>query len=612
MCGIAGYLGFDPHFGEKYINDSSTLMIHRGPDGFGFYSDEQVHFCHRRLAIQDLSEAGKQPMLSADGRYVLVFNGEIYNHLELREKYYPTATWRGHSDTETLLRLLVDLKEKCFEELVGMWALAFWDKETQKLLISRDRFGQKPLYWNINDKGIFFASEIKPLLSVIGTDRINQTAVVEYLALGNYGHLGEETFFKSIYQLPPSTYAYLSMGDSAVKPIKYWHIQELKESEKQELSNTGLEEIKGVVEEAVKSQLIADVKIGASLSGGIDSSIVVGILTKVSDATNIPIFTAQTQGSKWDESRYVRDVEKMWGTEKLHLIWKELSLTRISEQLDSVIGIQEEPFGDPSIIAHKFIMRLAKENNVKVLLGGQGADEMFLGYPSTSNGLMSIYLRSGYFKEFIANVKAQPNTKSKLPRIALGALSPNLERRLRMNSRQGRRSWIDEALLKEVNDAQVNLLAYHDVYDLWESSLYGTYLPHLVHYDDRNTMSESIEGRMPFLDHRIVEHLNKYKSKYFFQNGKYKSILRDSCKDYLPQSIIDRKDKIGFYTPLKDMIMAEKDWVIDVLMETKDLFHNTQSLIDAIRNHSLDYNSMLIVWRIISFEIWRKKFGVSL
>src|ERR1043165_7256663 len=206
MCGIAAYIGSNKDHGNQFCRRASALMAHRGPDDSGIYNEARVSLLHRRLSILELSELGHQPMASSCGRYTIVFNGEIYNHLELRKKHLPTHPFRGHSDTETIIELFRIMQEKMLAEMAGMWALIIWDNEDQRAFASRDRYGQKPLYVRRTHDTWLLASEVKPLLGEGEHPAPNATALVEYLALGNYGHLGAHTFFKDIKHFPQGHY----------------------------------------------------------------------------------------------------------------------------------------------------------------------------------------------------------------------------------------------------------------------------------------------------------------------------------------------------------------------------------------------------------------------
>lgn len=616
MCGIAFALGGETTRALMFAERANCLLAHRGPDGQGIFQDKQVILSHRRLAILDLSEAGAQPMHSEDKRYVIVHNGEIYNHLQLRNEFLPHTTFQGLSDTETLLKLYAHLGEKMLQHLVGMWAFAIWDNKEESLFVCRDRYGQKPLYYRtLSDGTLLFCSEIKPLIEEGEQPLMNETAVVEYLALGNYGHLGNQTFFKEIRSFRQGHYATIKAGETPFKEQQYWCLPKVEEKDKIPFDHQQRSRLESIIQEAVSSQLLSDVKVGATLSGGLDSSIVVGAVAKIKN-TPTPVFTAQSINSKWDESQYVKAVEEKWGTPKIDLHWKELNQTSIADHLVHYITVQEEPFGDPSIMAHGFLIGMAKDNGVKVVLGGQGADEVFFGYENMIASLLSSGIRKGHWSWVKENLQHKAMTATGLLRLLAGAFSPGLERLARKKSRHTKRSFIVEKLQSKVNDQIVKLARTSHFYEVWTESVYGVHLPHLLHYDDRNSMSNSIEGRMPFLDHRIAEFAAKIKSDDFFVKGESKNLLRRACADLLPSKVLNRKDKIGFYTPLQDMLKRDIIWIEEVLTSYQDINKFIvpevwKSDVSFFKTDQQSVERSLRLWRVLSFVVWMKIFRID-
>ena len=616
MCGIAFALGGETRKALLFAERANRLLAHRGPDGEGVYQEGQLVMAHRRLAVLDLSDAGAQPMHSEDKRYVIVYNGEIYNHLKLREDFLPQHTFRGQSDTETLLFLYAELGEKMLDHLVGMWAFSIWDREKETLFVSRDRYGQKPLYYRTDTDGsLQFSSEIRPLLKEEEKPFMNETAVVEYLTLGNYGHLGNQTFFKEIFSFRQGHYAKIKIKDTTINEIEYWRLPQVKDKDKVSFDRQQQAQLEKIIEEAVSCQLLSDVKVGATLSGGLDSSIVVGAMAKARKIST-PVFTAQSKDSRWDESVYVKAVEEKWTTDKVDVHWKELNHTNISDHLTHYITIQEEPFGDPSIMAHGFLMSMAKENGVKVILGGQGADELFFGYGNMTASLLAQGLRKGHWAWVNDNLQRKKLPVTEWLRILLGVISPLAEQTLRRRSRHKKRSFITERLLSKVDDQQVKLARTNNFYEVWTESVYGVHLPHLLHYDDRNSMSRSIEGRMPFLDHRIAELVSKIKPSDFMSSGESKRMLRLACADLLPDQVLKRKDKIGFYTPLHEMLKKDIVWIEQVLssFEALDRFISSDVWKSDVAFYKGDEVSMekgLRLWRTVSFVIWLRIFNIN-
>jgi asparagine synthase (glutamine-hydrolysing) len=607
MCGVACVLGeYNNGMGDRTLD----LLKHRGPNDNGVYKGNNIALLHTRLSILDISAAGHQPMVSSCGRYIICFNGEIYNHLELRKKYLGQHNFRGDSDTETILELFRQLQEKMLAELVGMWALFIWDTVEERLFISRDRYGQKPLYYKHEDEQWFFASEIKPLLA--GQTKPNAyhaTALTEFLALGNYGHLGDATFFRDVRQFPRASYSWLKFGEREMQTHKYWELPFVAERDKRPFDERFKKELHDVVVEAVLSQTISDVPIGITLSGGIDSSIIAGILATHYDK-NINIFTAQAVGTPQDESKYVDAVIAKYPEVTLHK--KDLKHLSIREDIYKYVAIQEEPFGDPSIIAHGSLMQMAAEDNIKVILGGQGADELFFGYTNMVGAILLKQFRSAHFSDFLDNVNKVNAGKTFLLRTLLLSTFPGIERKLRKESRSKRRDIIIDEIVNAADDSLLQLPRYDDIYGVWNESIYGIHLPHLVHYDDRNAMSYSIEGRMPFLDHRIAELIASIQPQYLYRNGLRKYPLREACSSYIPDLVLRRTDKIGFYTPLITAIYNDAAWIADQL---KDFIwiknHVKATLLQKMHSKTLVVADALLIWRFLVSKCWADVYNIN-
>jgi asparagine synthase (glutamine-hydrolysing) len=612
MCGIACYLGKNKEEGLRFGAYSEDCLKHRGPDDKGLYADEDVVLAHRRLSILDLSQLGHQPMYSSCGRYIIVYNGEIYNHLELRKKHLRDHPFRGHSDTETIVELFRLKKEKMLDDMVGMWAIIIWDRIEKRLFISRSRLGQKPLYVRDTGKAWLFASEIKPLMAPGESMAYDPTAVIEYLALGNYGHLGNHTFFKDIWQFPGGSYAWLHYGQPEMEIVDCWKLPDIRQKDKVPFDKTVKNELHDIIVEAVLSVTLSDVPIGITLSGGVDSSVIAGILASYYDKET-HIFTAQSPNSAFDETRYVNAVLNKYPNNSFIVHRANLDQLSLKENLEKYIRIQEEPFGDPSIIAHGFLMGMAAQSGIKVILNGQGADELFFGYNNMAQAILLHQLRSAQLSKFSKNLNAMKLGRGYFFRTLLKAFFPGLEFSLRTKSRIRRRDIIKPDVLKDADNSLITLYKYNNIYDVWQESLYGVHIPHLVHYDDRNAMAYSIEGRMPFLDHRISEFVATIRPDDFLKNGMRKYILRESCRQYIPDAVYNRKDKIGFYTPLVNMLIRDEDWVSANLMKNGLLSdRHARELVGKLKARNLSVNDALQIWRGVSAKIWMNEYNVPL
>ncbi len=611
MCGIAGYIGSSKEDGLRFANRASGLLQHRGPDDCGIYNDEQVTLLHRRLSILELSPLGHQPMQSSCGRYNIVFNGEIYNHLDLRKQFLSGYSFKGHSDTETIIELFRLQRENMLQHMVGMWAIIIWDKQEKQLFVTRDRYGQKPVYVR-RIKGTWqIASEVKPLIDENEHPAADPTELAEYLALGNYGHLGAHTFYKDIQHFPQGSYAWIRHSDETIASKKYWELPDINGKDKVPFNDSTKKELHDRIVEGVLSQTLADVPIGITLSGGIDSSIIAGILSTYYDKET-HIFTAQSPNTRFDETKYVNAVIEKFGKSNFIVHNKNLHELSIKGDLAKYINIQEEPFGDPSIMGHGFLMNMAAEANIKVILNGQGADELFFGYNNMAQAILLQQFKSMQFGKFSENLDAMKLGKKYMLRTLLKSFAPGTETRLRTRSRIQRRGIISPELLRSVDDSLVSLYKYNNLYDVWQESIYGVHLPHLVHYDDRNGMACSIEGRMPFLDHRIAEYVATIRPEDFLKHGLRKYILRESCKQYLPELVYNRTDKIGFYTPLIDALTKDQDWVKARIGKRQLLKHDAQNaLFSKLAAGALTVPEATQLWRCLSANVWMDEFKVA-
>lgn len=611
MCGVAVCISTNAEARTSYALEAIESLTHRGPDGKGVWDDGyEVSLIHRRLAVQDLTNAGHQPMMSPSGRYVISFNGEIYNHLELRKRFLGDARFNGHSDTETLVVLFERLGTSMLQYLVGMWAICIWDAVKKELFVSRDRFGQKPLYWARTKESIFISSEIRLILRFIEDREPNPLAVSEYLGAGNYGHLFEQTFFQSVYSFLPASYAFLTSASEQPNEQAYWQVEEIPYSERLPFDNARAKTFRDLIMTAVESQLLSDVPVGVTLSGGLDSSIIVSCIAALG-RKNFPAFTAQFRGEKHDESRYVEALKRQWGN-SLDVIYTPVRKMTLRELLPEVIKWQEEPFGDPSIIAHSFLVEAARKRNIPVLLGGQGGDEISMGYPWMYEKLFSYALNNGDVRGFLGFARYSDVPVSRLGRLVLGAISPSFEFRLRMSRRRAKKRKLHPALSGLSAPGSLGRVDKFDGIYLESTKTVG--LPHLCHYDDRSTMRYSVEGRMPFLDHRLLEFVSNLQPSAFYKQGYSKRVFRESFRDLLPVEILNRKDKIGFYTPVQRLLLDDSDWVSKLLLDPSASLLVTETyrsnLLQSLAYKTLTLAEATDIFRIISVVIWKSSFGV--
>lgn len=615
MCGIAAWLGEDAAAGQAFARRANRLMAHRGPDGEDIFLATGVALAHRRLAILDLSDRGRQPMVSPDGRYALTYNGEIYNHRALRPAL-ARAGWRfrSESDTETLLAVLALEGPEGLRRLVGMWALALWDTRTRRLLVSRDRYGQKPLYWRrLAGGALVFSSEVAPLLADGERPAADAGALAEFLATGAWGHLAERTFFRDVLSFPAGCSAWIDPAEAQVRPERYWRFPAPSRQDRRPFDTAAQTAFRDAFVEAVISQTAADTPLAATLSGGIDSSAVVGVLAARGERAPLKVFTAQAQGAARDESRYVAAVKAKWG-DRLDIETFPSQHMVLSERLDDVIDAQAGPFGDPSIMAHDALAAAAARAGAKVLLGGQGADELLLGYPYMSSSVVASALREGDAVWALGQLPRLGRGPAHALRVLGSAISPELERTLREQSRRRLFHWLSPHLRGGGHGPRLSPLSARAAF--WRESVEVLALPHLVRYDDHNGMRHSLEGRMPFLDHRLAEVATGIEPRAFFLEGRRKALLRQSCTEFLPRAVIDRTDKIGFHTPLADLLNAELDWVrAQTLGErARDMkLYDTAFMEGQIERLAAGQSqgSADLVWRALAAQAFLRRFDID-
>lgn len=617
MCGIAGIVGAAPDAAASFVRRANDLQAHRGPDDEGTWEGAHVALGHRRLAILDLTPAAGQPMLSPDGRVAIAYNGEVYNHLELRQRFLADVPFRSRSDTETVLHLLCRKGPEALPLMVGMWSILLWDGAAQRLFVSRDRYGQKPLYWRrYSDGSMAFSSEIKPLLQDGEKPEPDRASLADYLATGNYGHLGSRTFFRDVRAFPAGHWAVVTPGDTEPAPRAYWRFPAERARTGRTLTPAAVEELGALVRQAVSSQLMSDVPVGATLSGGLDSSIVVGAACSEMKGPVLTAFTAQVPGSRYDETRYVAAVQQHW-KEQLNIHTTTLAAASFRPALVETIRQQEEPFGDPSIVAHGFLMDAARAAGIPVILGGQGADEVFLGYRHMQFAAIASGLRQGRIGWACAQLAGLDGSARALPRVVLAAALPPVEQRVRQQARKDLGNWLGPALAGE-RPSHSGVKGWGDWRTVWMETIEGVALPHLVHYDDRSAMARSVESRMPFLDHRIADFVASLDATAFLRRGYSKWPLREACARLVPREVLERRDKIGFFTPLPQLLRSEAGWIRELVSDhafvSRRWIH--PSLVDrptvsgSMSRSGVSYR-MLITWRTVCAALWAQQFGVS-
>lgn len=534
MCGIFFSLGFN-NLTDSVIDS----VAHRGPDGRGWNeftsSDGPVILAHRRLAIVDLSADGHQPMPAQNGRYWVTYNGEIYNYLEVREELKKLGhQFKTHSDTEVLLKSYIEWGKDCLHHFNGMFAFVIWDNDEKKFFAARDRFGVKPLYYYQQDNKIAFASEIKQFKQFPNWQSVlDQDAANDYLRLGYCDHQ-QQTLYKNVFQVLPGYYI---ESQSASHTLSQWYNLENQIQYPLKLKDEdAIEQFKTLFADAIRLRLRSDVSVGACLSGGLDSSSIVSTISHIQGPnTKIHTFSSIFPGHKVDESHYIKElVSEKKLTAKMNIPKVEEFLA----VLDTMLYHQDLPFSGTSIFAQWKTFESAKVSGVTVLLDGQGADESLLGYPGMLNGIIFDYLTKLKFAslyQFI-NWQSQYNNQSAKNTMLLGLEQRFPDFYIRLLKFAGKN--VKQRIINSQSD--INGVALFHFYNNLQT---------LLRYEDRNSMAHSRESRLPFLDYRLVEFILSLPINQRFRQCETKWILRKSMQGININSIIKRKDKIGFATP---------------------------------------------------------------
>ncbi|KAA3646381.1 MAG: asparagine synthase (glutamine-hydrolyzing) [Chloroflexi bacterium] len=668
MCGICGVFTARQYQAGSSIFDMTRSLRHRGPDDEGYllgntrshtwkmatgpetiaeipdnpighHAREKYNlaFGMRRLAILDLSPLGHGPMSYRNGSYWITYNGEVYNYIELRQELsslgyqFQTAT-----DTEVVLAAYAEWGPDCLKRFNGMWAFAIWDVKEQKLFCARDRFGIKPFtyYW---DGSIFaFASEAKSLLQHPRiTAKPDDSMVFDYLVMG-LSHHREKTFFDGISNLLPAHYALLDLSRNELIFQKWWDVDLNTSLDVQGHGSDSdtIEEFSALLNDAVQLRLRTDVPIGTCLSGGLDSSVLVGIVNQLLlDGRVLPseiigdhqkTFSACFDDAQIDERPYISQVIQRTNAHASYVFPEGRS--GLWREINDLHWYQEGPVGSTSIYSQWAVMRLAKENQVTVLLDGQGADELLAGYSYYFGSyLAQIARQRSLMRAILEATRASSASKSSLPLIfglMLYELSPPAIKRLGRNSintrfRTNKTVPIHLLDTRFANQFESNSSKYfkHQGYNSLAEHLYDSIqtssLPALLHYEDRNSMAFSIEARVPYLDYRLVEFVFSLAASYRIREGWSKWILRAGGNNIAPEDIRWRKGKLGFATPESKWMDSGVN-IINKLFKDDTIYSSryfNTSTINQLRNYSNGrLRDTASIWRMISLEFWIRRF----
>lgn len=627
MCGILGMVSLSASATEmeQRVTRALDSLAHRGPDGNGVHVEpgSGVVLGHRRLAIID-PERGKQPMSTADGEITVVFNGAIYNYLELRRELIAKGhSLHSYSDTEVLLYAYREWGEACVERFQGMFAFAIWDRAHNRLFCARDRIGIKPFNYYFDGKTLIFASEVKAILATgLVKAQANAQGLQDYLTFQFC--LEGKTLFKGIQTLEPGHcfVAQLDQGGIGLHPRKYWDVSYDIDDAHDEawfVDNLAI-----LIEDAVRMHLRSDVPLGAHLSGGLDSSTVVCLAANLLKGEQIKTFTgAFPEGPQFDETGYAKAVSDFAGTD-----YKEIYIqgSDLPEVLPRLMYYMDEPLAGPGVIPQYYVSKLAAQH-VKVVLGGQGGDELFIGYARYFVAYLEKCLSGAIFetahqnpytvtlKSIVPNLPILQTYKPMLQGFWKDGLFDSPDKRyFKLIDRSEGMSHLFtlgvfdagyspfESFQKIFNrdelHSMVNRMTYFD--------LKGS-LPALLHVEDRTSMAASIESRVPLLDHRIVEFMARIPPNIKFAGGRMKHLFKESVRHTVPAHIFERKDKMGFPTPLTQWTKGvAKDFVRDTLLSERVRqrglynFKAVEKALDSEREFGR------VVWGMLCLELWHQ------
>lgn len=608
MCGISGLFRKDRQVSQAdidLIQKMNQIQKHRGPDDSGLTHDSCCVLGHQRLSIIDLTADGHQPFVSEDGRFQLIFNGEIYNYIELRAELIQLGVnFRTQTDTEVLLKAYINFGSDCLRKLNGMFAFVVYDSQAKRLFMARDRIGIKPLYYYQNKNVFYFASEIKALRAIPQLNStINNIAVFDYLVF-NRTDVFDETFTQEIKRIPKGHQA--SFDENGLLIKRWWHPQWFID---QPNSYTGQEisqQIENLMVSSVKLRMRSDVPVGSCLSGGLDSSTITGILYDHGLAgSDYKTFTSSFPGLAIDETKYVDLLKQRFNFQNFRTFpTPELAYENIKE----FVYIQDEPVKSSSVYAQYEVMRLAKENQITVLLDGQGGDENFAGYQYFHgfylHGLLKQWKLPTFFHELL-KVMLRKQDKSAYQTLLFQVLPDHLKKRLLAKACP----FIEREFFDAYIDQSRIFNEFFDSTSLNQSLVrhFQYKLEHLLRVEDRNSMAFSLEARVPYLDHRLVEYVLGLPGRLKIKAGHTKILQKQAIGKYTISEILNRKDKVGFAVPQTEW-MKTKQW--QELSQSS--FTSLQKELPGILTKGTSHvSSDTLQWKVNQLSLWYQMISSS-
>lgn len=581
MCGIAGYHGKTGLPVEQRVRTMTDALAHRGPDGEGFFSEGPVVLGHRRLKILDLSEAAKQPIFDNDQRVCVTFNGEIYNYRDLRSELESRGhRFRSSGDSAVLPAAYLEWGLDFVERLRGMFAFGLYDRLARRLILARDRAGIKPLYLARLPEGIVFASEMRAIVEGGFVRRLpNHDALRHFLRFGYRSSYA--TCYEGIEELPPGS---LLICDASghIERRRFWNPPQAQTRDSEDCVRS----VREILERSVDRHLQSDVPVGAHLSGGLDSSTVVSLMAARSPVP-VETFSVYFRDSAWfDERAYSSKVCETAGARQ-HFV--SPSPREVSQALDRIVQLLDEPTGGPGVIPQYFLNAAIREAGIRVVLGGQGADEMFAGYERYRLPHAMTAIRAGAARESVVGLR----------RIGIRRLAINAAKRV---------FGLDPAAMI-VSDLPPDGDAMAWDFERQLAHEFRWYLPMLLHVEDRTSMAWSIESRVPFIDDELIDYALSVPAVLKIRSGRLKWMLRDAVRGLVPDLVLDRKDKRGLPTPLGVWMrgpLRERatEILTDPILAKSGLvdMRRLQGVLDAHLAGFRDFGDLL--WRPLSVSMW--------
>ncbi len=631
MCGISGFLSSAPtDEGARFLDRMSRLAAHRGPDDAGAVlfapggtaqsadaagpsGPSVAGLAHRRLAILDLSESGRQPMGDPTGRYWIVHNGEVYNYREVRSELQSLGhPFRSQTDTEVILQAYLHWGPDCLARFNGMWAFAIYDSLERRLFCARDRFGVKPFHYVALLGRFAFASEAKQLVELDWVPRRASMPLLADLFLWSLENHTDESFFEHVACLPASHYAIVderSLTAGRIEPVRFWKPQ----PESFVSEHEAIERFRALLHDAVALRLRSDVPVGVTLSGGLDSSsaaCVAGRLRSKAPGEGLTAFHVEYEGAGYSERAFAARAAEAAGMPLVVLRPGALDLARGWEDF---VWHMEQPVGGLSYFSNFQILRLIRQHGVPVVLSGQGGDELLLGYERYRTHELLFALRQGRLGRVYREIRhsrrhgSMPLVKQVL--YGLYFSSPWLRaRRRRALVRPFLRRGFFEAFSR--HEAHLRREAMHaNLRSLQESEVFRYQLPHLLHHDDRMSMAFAVETRLPFLDYRLLELVLGLPSRLLLRDGWSKYLLRAALDGVLPDEIRWRTDKMGYETPTGRLIRANREMFLDLLARHgRDEVVNTVAFAEHFDDPKLDER---LLCTALTYLSWKERFGLA-